>query len=198
MRTRGRDLLEEVFIDAPPALETCFGEVVKMDRQRHGSEENTPGTQVLPESTNRSERKVSLRDQFGPIRQRRRSLGKPYAPVVRPLPTFERSRIKRQVPSFDAGESDTEDEEPETSQTLELPSQDSSVPKKKNRASQGQNSGRDAPMAHQPSTSAQQNARVQQSTRIELSMQAQSSTPVQPSTTAGRKTIQTVSRAPPR
>ena len=54
LRTRGRDLLEEVFIDAPPALETYFGEVVKMDRRRHGTEENMPGTRVLPESASRS------------------------------------------------------------------------------------------------------------------------------------------------
>ena len=112
----GRDLLEEVYIDAPPILETYFGEVVKIDRQRNGTEENTPGTRVLPESANRSGGKVSSRDQFGPVRGRRRSLGKPYAPVVPPRPTFEnKSKTKRQIPSFDAGESDTEDEDPETS-----------------------------------------------------------------------------------
>ena len=59
LRERGRDLLDEGFIDAPPALETFFGEVVKTDRRRHGTEENMPGTRVLPESANRSGGKVS-------------------------------------------------------------------------------------------------------------------------------------------
>ena len=68
LRERGRDLLEEGFLDAPPVLEICFGEVVKMDKRRHGTEENTPGTRVLPESASRLEGKVSSRDQFGPIR----------------------------------------------------------------------------------------------------------------------------------
>ena len=198
LRERGRDLLEEGFLDAPLALETHFGEVVKTDRRRHGTEENTPGTRVLPENASRLGGKVSSRDQFVPFRQRRRSLGKPYAPAAQPRPTFERrSKIKRLVPSYDAEESDTEDEEPETSQTLESPSQESSVPKKKKKASQGQGSGRGAPVAqNQPSTSAQQNARVQQSTRTESSMQAQSSPPVQPSTSFGLTAVQTVSRAP--
>ena len=199
LRTRERDLLEEVFIDAPPALEMCFGEVVKMDRRRHGTEENMPGTRVLPESASRSGGKVSSRDQFGPIRHRRRSLGKPYAPVVRSRPTFERSRIKRQVPSFDAGESDTEDEDPATSQTLESPSQESSVPRKKKKASRGQSNGGSAPTAQgQPSTSTQQNVQVQQSMRVEPSVQAQLPTQVQPSTSAGRSAIQTVPQAPRR
>ena len=155
LRERGRDLLEEGFLDAPLALETYFGEVVKTDRRRHGTEENTPGTRVLPESASRLGGKVSSRDQFGLFRQRRRSLGKPYAPAVRSRPMFEmRSKAKRQVPSYDAEESDTEDEEPETSQTLESPSQDSSVPKKKKRASPAQNGGRYALVAQsRPSTS---------------------------------------------
>ena len=171
-----------------------------MDRQRHGTDENTPGTRVLQESANRSGGKVSSRDQFGPIRQRRRSLGKPYAPAVRPRPTFERrSKTKRLVPSYDAEESDTEDEEPETSQTLDSPSQESSVPKKKKKASQGQSNGGSAPVAqNQPSTSTQQNVQVQQSTRAEPSMQAQSSTQVQPSKSAGRTATQTVPREPRR
>ena len=159
-----------------------------------------PGTRVLPESASRSGGKVSSRDQFGPIRQRRRSLGKPYAPAARSRPTFERrSKAKRLVPSYDAEESDTEDEEPETSQTLESPSQDSSVPKKKKRASQGQNGGRDVPVAqNRPSTSAQQSVQIQQSTRTEPSVQIQSLTPVQHSTSAARTAIQAVPRAPRR
>ena len=118
---------------------------MKTDRRRHGTEENTPGTRVLPESASRLGGKVSSRDQFGPFRQRRRSLGKPYAPKDSRRPTFEmRSKAKRQVPSYDPEESDTEDEEPETSQTLESPSQDSSVPRKKKRASPAQDGGKSA------------------------------------------------------
>ena len=163
---------------------------MKTDRQRNGTEENIPGTRVLPESANRSGGKVSSRDQFGPVRGRRWSLGKAYAPVVPPRPTFEnKSKTKRQVPSFDEGESDTEDEDPETSQTLEPPSPESSgiVPKKKKKASQGQGDGGSAPAAQaQPSTSTQQSVQVQPSVRAEPSMQAQSSTRVQPSMSAGR------------
>ena len=71
--------------------------------------------------------------------------------------------------------------------------------RRKKRASQGQNAGRDAPVAqNQPSTSAQQDVQVQQSTRTEPSVLAQSSTPVQPSMSAGYTAIQTVPRAPRR
>ena len=110
-----------------------------------------------------------------------------------------RSKAKRQVPSYDPEESDAEDEEPETSQTLESPSQDSSVPKKKKRASPAHNGGRNALVAQsRPSTSVQQSVRIQQSARIEPSVQIQSSTPVQPSTSAGRTAIQAAPSGPRR
>ena len=64
LRVMGKDLLDEVYIDAPPIVGRCFGEVVKIDRKRSGKEENTPGARVLPElSANMSEGKVSSRDQ---------------------------------------------------------------------------------------------------------------------------------------
>ena len=73
------------------------------------------------------------------------------------------------------------------------------MPKKKKRASPGQNGGRDAPVAQsRPSTSAQQSVQIQQSARTEPSVQIQSSTPVQPSTSAGRTAIQAVPLAPRR
>ena len=84
---------------------------------------------------------MSSRDQFGPFRKRRRSLGKPYAPKERDTrrPTVEtKSKIKRQVPSYDPEESDTDDDEPETSRTLGSSSQDSLVPRKKKKASPAQ------------------------------------------------------------
>jgi hypothetical protein len=129
LREGGEDLLEveEGSLDVPPVLETRFGEVVRADRQGHGTEENTPGTRVRPEGAIRLGGKVSSRDQFGPFRQRRRSLGKPYAPKEKDTrrPTVEtKSKAKRQVPSYNPEESDTDDEEPETSRTLGSSSHD--------------------------------------------------------------------------
>ena len=90
LRVMGKDLLDEVYIDAPPMVGRSFGEVVKIDRKRSGKEENTPGARVFPGlSANMSEEGASLRDQFGPVRGRRWTLGKPYAPVVPPRPTVE-------------------------------------------------------------------------------------------------------------
>ena len=206
LRVMGRDLLEEVYIDAPQIVETYFGEVVKIDRKRNGKEENTPGTRVLPESANMSGGKVSSRDQFGPVRGRRRPLGKPYAPVVPPRPTVEiKPKTKRQVPSSDEGESDTEDEDPATSQTLEPPSSESSVvvPKKKKKANKGriesEGDGGSAQTAQaQPSTRTQPSTRVQQSLRVQPSVQAPPSVRAQPSASAGPSTAQTIPRAPRR
>ena len=115
---------------------------MRTDRRRHGTEENTPGARVIPESASRMGGKVSSRDQFGSFRQRRRSLGKPYAPKEKDTrrPTVEtRSKVKRQVPPPDPEESDTDDDEPETSRTLGSSSQDSLVPRKKKKASPAQN-----------------------------------------------------------
>ena len=125
---------------------------------------------------NMSGGKVFSRDQFVPVFGRRRPLGKPYAPVVLPRPTVEvKPKTKRQAPSSDEGESDTEDEDPATSQTLEPPSSESSVvvPKKKKKANKSQGDGGSAQTAQaQPSTSTQQSTRVQQSVRAQPSIQA--------------------------
>ena len=202
LREGGEDLLEieEGSPNVPPVVETCFGGVVRTDRRRHGTEENTPGTRVLPESASRLGGKVSSRDQFGPFRQRRRSLGKPYAPKDTRRPTVEtKSKAKRQVPSHDPEESYTEDEEPETSRTLGSSSQDSLVPRKKKKASPAQSGGRDVPVAQsQPPTSIQQSIWIQQPARIEPSVQNQSSKPIQPSTSAGRTAIQAAPSGPRR
>ena len=104
LREGGEDFLEveEDSPNVPLAVETGFGAIVRTDRRRHGTEENTPGARVLPESASRLGGKVSSRDQFGPFRQRRRSLGKPYAPKEKDTrrPTVEtKSKAKRQVPS---------------------------------------------------------------------------------------------------
>ena len=207
LRVMGKDLLDEVYIDAPPMVGRCFGEVVKIDRKRSGKEENTPGARVFPGlSANMSEEGVSSRDQFGPVRGRRRPLGKPYAPVVLPRPTVEvKPKTKRQAPSSDEGESDTEDEDPATSQTLEPPSSESSVvvPKKKKKANKGriesEGDGGSAQSAQaQPSTRTQPSTRVQQSVRAQPSVQAQPSVRAQPSASAGHSTAQTIPRAPRR
>ena len=140
--------------------------------------------------------KVSSRDQFGPFRQRRRSLGKPYAPKEKDTrrPTVEtRSKVKRQVPSPDPEEEDTEDDEPATSRTLGSSSQDSLVPRKKKKASPAQNNGRGVTVAqNRSSASVQPRVRTQQPVRTEQTAQAQSSAPVQPSTSTGRTTYQVI------